>query len=234
MRDRLVQVDMGIRKFKTLAYKQYDENNLLRIVVYENNKIVDISNYISEAYFELPSGKIYKINGNIQDNTINIMLSSQILSEYGEVNTEIRLLNLNQIVTTFTFYLKVEKSINTSGAVDPDTQHVHLNKDVLDQITQEMIDTIGISSGIVDLSKYQLKTDEELNTIDKTIIGAINELNEKVDLSDYVTKNELDERLTNIDLSTLATTEYVDNQISNHNHPVITNENIDKIINDIF
>lgn len=46
LRDRLVQVDIGTRKFKTLAYKQYDENNLLRIVVYENNKIVDISNYI--------------------------------------------------------------------------------------------------------------------------------------------------------------------------------------------
>lgn len=162
------------------------------------------------------------------------MLSSQILSEHGEVNTEIKLFDLNQIVRTFTFYLKVEKSINSTGAVDPDTQHVHLNKDVLDQITQEMIDTIGISGGTVDLSKYQLKTDETLNTTDKTIVGAINELNEKVDLSDYVTKNELDERLASIDLSTLATTEYVDNQISNHNHPIVTNESIDIIMKEIF
>ena len=105
-----------------------------------------------------------------------------------------------------------------------------------------MIDTIVSGGGFVDLTDYQTKEDMNLTTIDKTIVGSINELNEKIDnvnidnidLSDYVTKTELDEKIANIDLSSLATIEYVDNQINTHNHPTVANEGIEKIMKDIF
>lgn len=180
MRDRLVLVDIFTKKFKSISYKQYDVNNLLQIVVMENKSIVDISNYIATVYFEMPSGNVYQINGTINNNTINVLLSKQVLSEHGQVMVEVELTNFDQIVTTFTFYLNIEKSINKVSA-SVNTDHTHLNKDILDQITQEMIDTISLGGGLVDLSIYQTKRDTKLNTTDKTVVGAINELNEKIE-----------------------------------------------------
>ena len=198
MRDRVVIIDILTKKFKSISYKQYDSNNELNIVVYEGKTLADISNYVASVYFELPSGKRYEVEGTIENNTVKVMLSSSILEEYGQVDVECQLFNLDEVVTTFTFYLDVEKSINKAGALDPNTQHKHLNLDVLNQITQEMVDSIGLSGGLVDLSIYQTKRDTTLETDNKTISGAINELNEKVenssvniDLSDYALKSEI-------------------------------------------
>ena len=198
MRDRIVIVDILTRKFKSISYKQYDSNNELNIVVYEGKTLTDISNYVASVYFELPSGRRYEVEGTIENNTIKVMLSSSILEEYGQVDVECQLFNLDEVVTTFTFYLDVEKSINKAGALDPNTQHKHLNLDVLNQITQEMVDSIGLSGGLVDLSIYQTKEDTTLETDNKTVSGAINELNEKIgntsgniDLSDYALKSEI-------------------------------------------
>ena len=198
MRDRIVIVDILTRKFKSISYKQYDSNNELNIVVYEGKTLTDISNYVASVYFELPSGRRYEVEGTIENNTIKVMLSSSILEEYGQVDVECQLFNLDEVVTTFTFYLDVEKSINKAGALDPNTQHKHLNLDVLNQITQEMVDSIGLNGGLIDLSIYQTKTDTTLETDNKTVSGAINELNEKIgntsgniDLSDYALKSEI-------------------------------------------
>ena len=198
MRDRVVIIDILTKKFKSISYKQYDSNNELNIVVYEGKTLADISNYVASVYFELPSGKRYEVEGTIENNTVKVMLSSSILEEYGQVDVECQLFNLDEVVTTFTFYLDVEKSINKAGALDPNTQHKHLNLDVLNQITQEMVDSIGLSGGLVDLSIYQTKRDTTLETDNKTVSGAINELNEKVenssvniDLSDYALKSEI-------------------------------------------
>lgn len=64
-----------------------------------------------------------------------------------------------------------------------------------------MIDAIDISGETVDLSKYQLKTDDALSTTDKTIIGSINELN-----TNKADKNDIPS------LSGYATETYVDNK----------------------
>ena len=206
MRNRIAIVDIATRKFKALSYKQYDVNNILQIVVMENNKIVDISSYNATIYFKLPSEKTYRTIGIIKNNTINVTLSSGVLKEYGKVILEVKLSNGDEIVTTFSIYLNVEKSIDGTDSPnaddDPnleDIYHTHNNKEVLDQITQEMIDTIVSGGGFVDLTGYQTKEDMNLTTINKTIVGSINELNEKIDnggidnidLSNYITKTEL-------------------------------------------
>lgn len=206
MRNRITIVDIATRKFKALSYKQYDANNILQIVVMENNKIVDISSYNATIYFKLPSEKTYRTIGIIKNNTINVTLSSSVLKEYGKVILEVKLSNGGEIVTTFSIYLNVEKSIDSTDSSDADDDpnledihHTHNNKEVLDQITQEMIDTIVSDGGFVDLTDYQTKEDMNLTTINKTIVGSINELNEKIDnggidnidLSNYVTKTEL-------------------------------------------
>ena len=204
MRNRVVIVDILTRKFESVFYKQYDSNNELNIVVYEGKTLADISNYATNVYFELPSGKVYEVEGTIENSTIKVMLSSSILEECGRVDVECQLFNLDEVVTTFTFYLDVEKSINRVGTLNPDAQqpqqthHIHSNLDVLNQITQEMVDSIGLSGGLVDLSIYQTKEDTTLETDNKTVSGAINELNEKIgntsgniDLSDYALKSEI-------------------------------------------
>ena len=204
MRDRVVIVDILTKKFKSVFYKQYDDNNKLNIVVYEGKTLADISNYVASVCFELPSGKVYEVDGTIENNTIKVILSSSILKEYGQVNVECELSNLDEVVTTFTFYLNVEKSIKRVDTSNPNVQppqqtyHTHSNLDVLNQITQEMIDSIDSSGGLVDLSIYQTKRDTTLETNNKTISGAINEINEKVenssvniDLSDYALKSEI-------------------------------------------
>ena len=185
MRDRVVIIDILTKKFKSISYKQYDSNNELNIVVYEGKTLADISNYVASVYFELPSGKRYEVEGTIENNTVKVMLSSSILEEYGQVD--------------------VEKSINKAGALDPNTQHKHLNLDVLNQITQEMVDSIGLSGGLVDLSIYQTKRDTTLETDNKTVSGAINELNKKIentseniDLSDYALKSEIPTRVSQL------------------------------------
>ena len=111
MRDRVVIIDILTKKFKSISYKQYDSNNELNIVVYEGKTLADISNYVASVYFELPSGKRYEVEGTIENNTVKVMLSSSILEEYGQVDVECQLFNLDEVVTTFTFYLDVEKSI---------------------------------------------------------------------------------------------------------------------------
>ena len=209
MRNRIAIVDIATRKFKALSYKQYDVNNILQIVVMENNKIVDISSYNATIYFKLPSEKTYRTIGIIKNNTINVTLSSSILKEYGKVILEVKLSNGDEIVTTFSIYLNVEKSIDSTDSSDADDDpnledihHTHNNKEVLDQITQEMIDTIVSGGGFVDLTGYQTKEDMNLTTINKTIVGSINELNEKIDnggidnidLSNYITKTELNSK----------------------------------------
>lgn len=190
MRNRIAIVDIAIQQFKVLSYKQYDANNILQIVVMENKKIVDITPYTITIYFKLPSGKIYRTIGVIKNNTINITLSSSVLKEYGKVILEVELSNSKEIVTTFSMYLNVEKSIDGSESSDTeddpsleDIHHTHKNKEVLDQITQEMIDNLIEGGGFEDLIGYQKKEDIKLNTIDKTIVGAINELNEKIENS---------------------------------------------------
>ena len=211
MRNRVVIVDILTRKFESVFYKQYDGNNELNIVVYEGKTLADISNYAANIYFELPSGKVYEVEGTIENSTIKVMLSSSILEECGRVNVECELFKLDEIVTTFTFYLNVEESIKRVGTLNPNpqqpqqTHHIHSNLDVLNQITQEMVDSIGLSGGLVDLSIYQTKTDTTLETDNKTVSGAINELNEKIgntsgniDLSDYALKSEIPTKVSQL------------------------------------
>ena len=85
MRDRIAIIDINTKKFKAISYKQYDENNILQIVVLENGIIKGLSNYITTVRFQLPSGKIYKINGIIVylPGLHNLQMLRMSLRQYG-------------------------------------------------------------------------------------------------------------------------------------------------------
>ena len=101
MRNRITIVDIATRKFKALSYKQYDVNNLLQMIIVDNGKIIDISSYTSIIYFKMPSGKIYREFGDIKNNTIDIILPSDVLYESGKVTLEAELRETDKVVTTF-------------------------------------------------------------------------------------------------------------------------------------
>ena len=202
MRDRIAIIDINTKKFKAISYKQYDENNILQIVVLENGIIKGLSNYITTVRFQLPSGKIYKINGIIENNTIKVVLTSAILNEYGKVIVELELASDTQIITTFSMYLNIEKSINKELSHDPDSipdindkLHTHENKEILDKITQEMINSILEFEELLELDVYATK-DYVQSEIEKIDINT-----DDIDLSNYYTKEEVDEKFENIDVN---------------------------------
>jgi hypothetical protein len=221
VRDRIAIIDIATKKFKALSYKQYDENNLLQIVVTKNKEVVDISEYKAYVYFELPSGTIYELTPNIANNTIDILLSSKILNEHGKVTFEIELRKFEEVITVFSMYLNVEKSINEEntpiepGQVAPSIRHSHNNKDILDRITSEMLDKIDDVK--IDLSDYMTKEDFEEQTEDyateEYVMNKIDEAKirdengEKVDLSRFATKEQVDKKADNLfktDIMTVA------------------------------
>lgn len=60
---------------------------------------------------------------------------------------------------------------------------------------KEIVEANGGGDGNVDLSDYQKKTDNALKTSTKTIVGAINEINTKIEeagLTDYVKTPTID------------------------------------------
>ena len=208
MRDRIAIIDIATKKFKALSYKQYDENNLLQIVVTKNKEVIDISEYNAYVYFELPSGKVYEIQPNIVNNTIDIILSSKILNEYGKITFEIELRKWGEIITVFSMYLNVEKSINEEitpinpGEELPNVRHTHTNKDVLDIITMDMLNQIGNTK--IDLSDYVTKDELKQNTqnfaTEDYVMNKIDEAKieggtgQTVDLSRFATKEQIDQK----------------------------------------
>ena len=118
MRDRIIVLDINKDIYKVLKYKQYDNNNSLRIIVKDDEEDVDITKYNVDSYFKLPGGEILKKNCVIiNNNMIEAMLTKDILSQNGAVSLEITLSNDEQIVTFFRIYLDVEESIDKSVPV---------------------------------------------------------------------------------------------------------------------
>lgn len=207
MRNRITIVDIATRKFKALSYKQYDVNNLLQMIIVDNGKIIDISSYTSIIYFKMPSGKIYREFGDIKNNTIDIILPSDVLYESGKVTLEAELRETDKVVTTFSIYLNVEKSIdseditNIDGTTLEDIRHFHYNKDVLDTITQEMIDKWNSSdSGKNNLSDFinDVGFVNEQYVIDKIVEAQLG--GGDIELTDYVKKTQMNEEIEKLKL----------------------------------
>lgn len=231
MRNRIAIVDIATRKFKALSYKQYDANNLLQMVILENGKIIDISSYNVIIYFKMPSGKMYREFGDIKNNTIDIILSSDVLYESGKVTLEVELRETDKIVTTFSIYLNVEKSIDGNDTTDieetkvEDIRHFHYNKDALDIITQEMIDEWNNKKNLSDLVNDVGFVNEKY-VIDKIAEAQLDGTN--IELTDYVKKTQMSEeieKLTNADMNITEQMIMNINKLTNEDRIIITQMN---------
>ena len=228
MRNRIAIVDIATRKFKALSYKQYDANNLLQMVILENGKIINISSYSAIIYFKMPSGKMYREFGDIKNNTIDIILSSDVLYESGKVTLEVELRETDKVVTTFSIYLNVEKSIDANDATDieetkvEDIRHFHDNKDALDIITHGMIDEWNNKRNLSDLVNDVGFVNEKY-VIDKIAEAQLDGAD--IELTNYVKKSQMDEELRELRDADTSITEQMNeniNRLTSENRQMIT------------
>ena len=229
MRTRTIKVDIDKKKTEILKYKQYDHNVLLKVVIYKNNQLVDLSSYEAKAFFKLPNDIVIQRNLPLEESTISIMLESIILEHDGKVSLEITLSNESQVVTIFTIYLDVEESIDRNVAIEGSPQwdivkdglaslDQKVDKSELEDVMDEYFEKISLEG--IDLSDYVTKDelDETVNNMNLENYYTKEEIDIKidnVDLTDYYTKEEVDEKIVNVDLTGYAKLEDLNNKANN-------------------
>ncbi len=119
MRDRVFIIDLNTKMYEKPRYKQYDNDIPFRFRIVENGVDVALAGYTVRAFFDNKHNVIQK-NCTISDKVIETKLDNNILAYEGEVKVEITLTKENEIITTFTISLIVEKSINRNAAVELD------------------------------------------------------------------------------------------------------------------
>lgn len=185
MREREISVDINGGAFKFLKYKQYDHNNLLKIIVKEGKEDVILTGYTARAFFERPDGVILEKNCTIVSNEIKLMITNDVLARKGKVSTEITLSDGNKIVTTFRMYLEVEGSIDRNSAIEEDPEW-DLIKDGLG-----VLDTKANQSDLISLTNRVTTNETDIENLENTKVD--NTLFEN--LTDRVEENE--EKLNN-------------------------------------
>ena len=200
MRDRIIVLDINKDIYKALKYKQYDNNNSLRIIVKDNDEDVDITKYNIDSYFKVPRGETLKKDCVIiSNNMIEVMLTKDILSQNGMVSLEITLSNYEQVVTFFRIYLDVEGSINKDTSIilpEQEQMDVAFEINTIKGLyaTKEYVDDVisNIEIGDIDLSNYATKeyVDELEYQVDKNSDN-INQILEIIDKPPTYTKPTL-------------------------------------------
>ena len=117
MRNQTILVDINKETCKILKYKQYDNNNILQIIVEENYKKINLNEYVGFAFFELPSGLIIKKECEIEDNVITIIIDNNVLSEEGKVLLDLTLSDGEDTITLFRINLVIEETIDRDEAI---------------------------------------------------------------------------------------------------------------------
>ena len=117
LRERIITIDLDEGNYRILRYKQYDNNQILKIIIQENKEEIDLDFYTARLFFKLPSGSILEKDTTIENNRIIASIDSGILSENGRIIADLTLSSSEQLVTAFTMYLDVEETIDRNKAV---------------------------------------------------------------------------------------------------------------------
>lgn len=188
MRDRIIVLDINKDIYKALKYKQYDNNNSLRIIVKDNDEDVDITKYNIDSYFKLPRGEALKKDCTIiSNNMLEVMLTKDILSQSGMVSLEITLSDDEQVVTFFRIYLDVEGSINKDTTIIlPEQMDVATEINTIKELyaTKEYVDDAisNIDVGDIDLSNYATK--EYVNELEYQVDKNSDNINQILEIID--------------------------------------------------
>lgn len=155
MRDYDIESDLKQEKFQSIKLVQGDRGNKIKINVYEDGQPVNLTGCSITAKYKRADGQV--INGsvtNISNNSFDAVIDSDITKVAGTLKMLFNIENGDVKVSTFLLLADIREGIGeNTGSSGGDTE-----------VT-------------VDLKDYQKKTDNGLETKNKYIVGAINEVN---------------------------------------------------------
>ena len=174
------QIDIHLTKksnVRLIDVVQYDTGIHLVFTV----KDFDIpSGATAKLYVQKPSGKfVFQEDGiTVVDNTILINLENQAITEHGKIPYQVSITNGSDMITTFTGFMVVEKSLKDSNATESKTvirafdevvsDHVAEFQAKAEQIVQACIATIP-----EDYTVMEAKVNELANAVKGYLSGAV-------------------------------------------------------------
>ena len=155
MRDYDIESDLKQEKFQSIKLVQGDRGNKIKINVYEDGQPVKLTGCSITAKYKRADGEV--VDGTVENKTDNYfyaVMDNNITKVAGTLKMLFNIENVDVKVSTFLLLADVREGIGeNTGSSGGDTE-----------VT-------------VDLKDYQKKTDNGLETKNKYIVGAINEVN---------------------------------------------------------
>ena len=159
MRDYEINSDLKQDSFKSLKFVQYDNGSTIKVNLFEDKHSVDLTNCTVKAKFKRADGKECGRDVTVKGNIITATLDSTVTAVTGPLKVNFKITyDTDKQVSTFILMAEIKETIG-----EGDSGNIGGN-------------TGGDVSVDVDLSDYQTITDNTLQTTNKTVVGAINEL----------------------------------------------------------
>lgn len=176
MRNYNIESDLKQEQFQTLKLVQGDRGNKIKINVYEDGQPVSLTGCSITAKYKRADGEIINdgVIENIHDNSFDAVMDSSI----------------TKVVGTLKMLFTIEKD-------DVKVSTFLLLADVREGIGEGTGSSGGDTEVTVDLKDYQKKTDNGLETKNKYIVGAINEVNSQCkDIANVLNNIQTDVEVT--------------------------------------
>lgn len=155
MRDYDIESDLKQEKFQSIKLVQGDRGNKIKINVYEDGQPVNLAGCSVTAKYKRADGEV--VDGTVENKTDNYF--------YAVMDN-----NITKVAGTLKMLFNIE-----NGDVKVST--FLLLADIREGIGENTGSSGGDTEVTVDLKDYQKKTDNGLETKNKYIVGAINEVN---------------------------------------------------------
>ena len=186
MRDYDIESDLKQEKFQSIKLVQGDRGNKIKINVYEDGQPVSLTGCSISAKYKRADGEV--VDGTVENKTDNYF--------YAVMDN-----NITKVAGTLKMLFNIE-----NGDVKVST--FLLLADVREGIGENTGSSGGDTEVTVDLKDYQKKTDNGLETKNKYIVGAINEVNSQCkDIANVLSNIQTDVKVTkDIKISTSENT----------------------------
>lgn len=170
MRDYDIESDLKQEKFQSIKLVQGDRGNKIKINVYEDGQPVNLAGCSVTAKYKRADGEV--VDGTVENKTDNYF--------YAVMDN-----NITKVAGTLKMLFNIE-----NGDVKVST--FLLLADIREGIGENTGSSGGDTEVTVDLKDYQKKTDNGLETKNKYIVGAINEVNSQCkDIANLINENYL-------------------------------------------
>lgn len=115
-------------------------------------------------YVQKPSGLEFYGKCTLKNNEIIVQPRLQMVSEKGKNLGQIQIINDGEVITTFVFYLEIEKNLIYSTSITSSNEF-----EILDNLIQEARETIPVLKDVLEtaIEQEQERVDAENNRVDE-------------------------------------------------------------------